>query len=771
MATKIDNYFITDEITYQTIFYDKLLSEEHNLRIDRSTDGYIDGTIFEHKPNVTSYGRGKTLSQALIYLTRFNRDGIPVPKNIMLVSQEEQKVYLYDSNDYVDIINDIEHYATLPASKGIDDFEEKSDPIVISYDLNSIPSCRILSEILNQKASYIKVEITKHNVYGWATYFYNNSKNPKKVNFFEEIKNPKDELKDFIKPWKGHETDFSLIMDLLNDPYQQKKLGAYYTPPAYAKKAVELVRKAIANVPDGNDYIILDRCAGTGALESELSEEELSHVIINTYELKEWHALRDRLGGLVRKIIPPIPAQKNTYPPYDSETGFLSGADALSQEFVYNEDILKYVNDPKCTVILFENPPYKDITSKNKTNDDVKSFLYNEFVENGTDEATHRDLVNLFIWSGVKYYLKKPSDAYIVFAPIKYYKTCNFFNENFIFYDGFIFNKEHFHATASAVSCVMWLNNGLKNEEQPNITLKAYDIVDEKLKFVEKVIIKKVYSNFSPYAPKSKLLESDIPTDVFVDGKTGIQSQKTSNKKAVYNENIVGYLRATSYNLSGFSGYLTRTITQDALDNSYGYYLRKDDFLYKLPLFAAKKFPEKDWHKKGIYFTTADKGLSYLEDKEFLKKCLIWTCLSDKNKSCSFFGTDCRFYKNELCLSEGTVAKETLDSMIKNGITLSNIEKELISEYEKIIKEIKRKDIKTDTNLYEEFNPRFTYGLFQINKQINIKITIGYTKFGKEKTAYKYGNLNNKIKAFNKKVQDYYNNYISNDLFKYELLK
>ena len=60
--------------------------------------GDIDGTIFEHKLNVISYSKSKALSQALIYLARFNRDGLPVPKNIMLVSQEEGKVYLYNAN-------------------------------------------------------------------------------------------------------------------------------------------------------------------------------------------------------------------------------------------------------------------------------------------------------------------------------------------------------------------------------------------------------------------------------------------------------------------------------------------------------------------------------------------------------------------------------------------------------------------------------------------------------------------------------------------------
>jgi type I restriction-modification system DNA methylase subunit len=76
-------------------------------------------------------------------------------------------------------------------------------------------------------------------------------------------------------------------MDCLNDPQHKKELGAFYTPKEYCKLAVNFVREAISKVPKGNDYVIIDRCAGTGNLEVCLSDEELSHTIVSTYELKE----------------------------------------------------------------------------------------------------------------------------------------------------------------------------------------------------------------------------------------------------------------------------------------------------------------------------------------------------------------------------------------------------------------------------------------------------------------------------------------------------
>ena len=53
-----------------------------------------------------------------------------------------------------------------------------------------------------------------------------------------------------------------LRTNCLHDRLSKKDLGAFYT--------AELVQMAVDRVPDGNDYIILDRCAGTGNLEAAL---------------------------------------------------------------------------------------------------------------------------------------------------------------------------------------------------------------------------------------------------------------------------------------------------------------------------------------------------------------------------------------------------------------------------------------------------------------------------------------------------------------------
>ena len=121
-----------------------------------------------------------------------------------------------------------------------------------------------------------------------------------------------------------------LRTNCLNDRPSKKDLGAFYTPIPYAKKAAELVQMAVDRVPNGNDYIILDRCAGTGNLESALiglkdknGDDLISHCVVSTYEYYEYKVLQERIGCDVREIIPPT--ESNVV----YENGKVANADAM----------------------------------------------------------------------------------------------------------------------------------------------------------------------------------------------------------------------------------------------------------------------------------------------------------------------------------------------------------------------------------------------------------------------------------------------------------
>ena len=439
---------------------DKTLKKEDIL--SDYTDGIINGNILEFKLNINY--TSTVLMQVIKYLSALRIKGKSIPKNILLISLNEGICYVYNSNDYLKEIEKV--YIGSAHTFIIGDTVK-----ILKYKENELDEIELI-KLLKEK-EYTKINIDENCIVGWAKRFYKENPNANKADFIGdleskikiigEIRQP-DKFKNFILPYKGKtNVKFQYLMDKLNDNLNKKKLGAFYTPELYVEKALELVREAIKKVPKGNDYIILDRCAGTGNLEKLMSEEELSHCIVSTIEYYEYKVLLEILGDKVRHIIPPT-EKEDTF-----NMGMVKGADALSEEYLNNKIIKEYIDNPKCTIIMFENPPYAETTSiefqkRNKGKENStwkKSFVVFNMKKEIKGVATN-ELSNAFIWSAFKYYLRQPTDAYIVFSPIKYWKSQKLITKEFV--KGFAFNRKHFHASTSAtVSCIYWSN------EQNNI--------------------------------------------------------------------------------------------------------------------------------------------------------------------------------------------------------------------------------------------------------------------------------------------------------------
>ncbi|MFA6056425.1 MAG: hypothetical protein WC769_13750 [Thermodesulfovibrionales bacterium] len=185
---------------------------------------------------------------------------------------------------------------------------------------------------------------------------------------------------------------------------------------------------------------------------------------------------------------------------------------------------------------------------------------------------------------------------------------------------------------------------------------------------------------------------------------------------------------------------------------STGFYLRSDNFIDKLPLFAAKLYPQKNWYERDVYFTTADGGDRYLEDKDFLKNCFMFACLSQRNHCRSFDGRDERFYKNELCFDKGTLASRKL-----TAYSLTGEEKDLMDTFANVL---------TKAKVIKNYNKKYKYGTYQIDEELNTRY-----KNENDEWIYDYPELNTVINTLKTKLAKYYKAVIQPKLFQYELLK
>lgn len=334
----------------------------------------------------------------------------------------------------------------------------------------------------------------------------------------------------------------------------------------------------------------------------------------------------------------------------------------------------------------------------------------------------------------------KPDDYYVLFSPIKYWKSLGLGEKKFI--EGYLFNRDHFHASPSAISCILWKNFPENREE---ILLKVFDIVKDVPIYLRNIFVRKAHKTFESYFDRRKFQDED--NGIFCE-KDGNEAHRMTNGKSHYNKNIIGYMVPKGFVINQTNIDLVRT----TFYNTRGFYLRSDNFIEKLPLFAAKLYPQKNWYERDIYFTTADGGERYLADKEFLKSCLVFTCLSQRNHCRSFDGSDRRFYRNELCFGQDTLA----DSTIKK-YKLITIEKTLLETFTNILAKAKQT---------KNYNKKYTYGTYQIDEELN-------TRFKDENNEwiYDYPELNTAVNDLKAKLTKYYEEVIQPKLFEYELLK
>ena len=194
-----------------------------------------------------------------------------------------------------------------------------------------------------------------------------------------------------------------------------------------------------------------------------------------------------------------------------------------------------------------------------------------------------------------------------------------------------------------------------------------------------------------------------------------------------------------------------------------GFFLRNDNFMEKLPMFAASRYItyNRFWTERARIMKSADGADSYLQAVKngkiftMLQKILLFTCLETQNHMRTFTGSDGRFYRNQLCLdcSNGnTLAKEKLANFIPN-----EQEQQLLKQWDLVLENAKKT---------ANYDRTLTYGVYQIIDELNTS-----HKDEKNKTAYDYPELNGHLNTLKQLVKKYYLDEIVPFLFEYEFLK
>lgn len=754
----------TDEKNGQYEFYKIFLPRvDPALNIEEiiadNNDGVINGNLLEFKLHITDLNA--VLFQCIKYLSALRVKGKPVPANILIIDLNTASVWLYRSEHYLPFIEQLYSGA---ASKDNSGFIGDSAEKVLRYD--EPLDAESLITLLKDK-SFTKIHIDENCIVGWATSFYKTVPSARKEDFLGddtgkhktigEIRKPV-HFAQYIHPYSGQtNVRFNYLMDNLNDTLQKKNLGAFYTHKLYAEKSLELVRIAIARVPAGNDYIILDRCAGTGNLEAGLTDDELSHCIVSTVEYYEYKVLQELLGAKVRHIIPPIETAETF------NAGLVTGADALSREYIENPIVKQYIDDPHCTIILFENPPYAEPQARTINTKAAwkNSFVLKEMKKIIKGPASN-DLGNAFIWSGFRYYLRQPTDSYVVYSPVKYWKAQQLISKTFI--DGYAFNRRWFHTNIDAcIMCALWANEPSDIE---SLILQGFNLdpKNEYLIGVGPLPVNRVHKTYSESFYDKRRFVDDSADGIAVafDGTEVIPGAKTFSIMPIYNRNMIGYMRVGGFNFDNPD--LESSLLVSGCYNGHGFYLRADNYLEKLPMFCASRYItyNRAWTERARIMKSADGAEKFARDvsngklRQFLLQCLLFTCLEMQNHMRTFTGSDGRFYRNELCL-DGTNA-ETIALRDLKDLTVTEKEAALLKQWETVLSYAKEID---------NYDSTLTYGVYQIFAELDTSHKDDTTG----ETVWEHLELHTALTGLKTLVKEYYNSEIVPVLFEYEFLK
>ena len=126
-----------------------------------NNDGVLKGNILEFKIMIND--PNSVLFQTVKYLSARRIKGKSVPRNIILISLNDSKAYLYNSEDY---LIDIEKIYSGGASKNNKSFICKDPKKIIDFNCNQLDEKKLIDILKENK--FTKINIDDNCIVGWV---------------------------------------------------------------------------------------------------------------------------------------------------------------------------------------------------------------------------------------------------------------------------------------------------------------------------------------------------------------------------------------------------------------------------------------------------------------------------------------------------------------------------------------------------------------------------------------------------------------------------
>lgn len=715
-----------------------------------NADCITPSAIIEFKEAVADVARG--CGQLTAYMHQLQAKGEKVPRHAVLIDLTAKRAWQWPSRELLAAALGSDLYACAPSRA-----PANNTPHAAGFNYNTAEGYDRLYTMLHGGAETdAKYAPTPANIIMLAKHYYRAAPSGDKLTFMDaegaEIRKPS-VLADRLLPYAEPTNDaFSGVADCLNPSLWQKELGAFFTPPHAAALGQQFLQQAIAELPAGADYVVLDRCAGTGNLYRGLPTHILEHCYLSEIEPVQQQILLSNFADTGAHILP-VPH------------------DGLSSPFPAHEGLTERLA-AGARLIIYENPPYAEAGAGNSTSGGgaarINSFKTSAMCRamkaapEGRGAATN-DIANVFIWSAFN---ALHADRVIVFSPIKYWKNSRIVSP--CFKRGAIVNRKGFHASEGGITLIDWAAAGTPAE---TLTLSIYDLpyanvgdgADEgdylqaarEIANLPKVIVRRTLKAGALPSKAYPALPQGAREIVDVCGFDGAINSGGKKRVASYiAPEILGYMEFAGAAISPMNGLFHRA----CVFRGHGAYITRDNIMSCIPYFCACKRPWRAWHEKDVLMRQlAPKALP----EQFITACAVWFLFTPKQKSRELTLTDGTLLQNETCPDERAWLLNAVAPRAVHAVQHRDFLK-LRGVYERALAFIK---------MLPDYNPNTRYSVWEIEAEFNTYDFFGRTDArGRPIKSRAHPELHSIIQELKGELSAFWDKHIHNGLEEFGLV-
>ena len=667
-----------EEVKYEFAKYFK-----YKLDTRDKIDLYSDSVLYEFKYDVNlrnAYIRAKVFAQALYYIRRlkYGSDArVPsrficvVDKNeAVLIETIELKDFYYTSNNAKKYDWDLK--PSNPDKKLIEDLSKTKSIIdAYVYNFSDIESQRNFIDKINlykngEQLSLFddKKEINEYNFYPiflcWRGEFEEYVENGRKSSEYYvidieqgrtsiiedkqvmfrmnngEIVTKNLPIAAYAHFWKTYAkvqdnnviTSIRQKMDRMTEIEQRRFTGEFFTPLAFAEKALDYIYRIIGKKWwESGKYRIWDMASGTGNLEYNLPAEALKYCYMSTL-------LEDDVN-YCRKIYPDATVFQYDY--LNDDVNFLKYP-ALSDMGVrpkMPDNLIEDLRNPEIKWILFFNPPY--VTSNDLNRDKGSSYknsvsmteIQKIMHDNGLGE-TSRELVSQFLYRIDMDFAGR--NAYLaMFSKIKYINSTNdqklrdtFFH--FAYKRGFIFSSKNFDGCKQVfpVGFMIWDFSNKKDLEKQKIIVDVFDEEVEKIG-TKHLVVESRKEFLSKWIEREK---ATIVRPPFSSAITVADKNKDRRDRVAEGFLVSFMCKGNDYANQNYTSFLSSPyVSAGALS------VTPRNFEKAMIVSVVRRLPKVSWLNDRDQMMQPTKNV--LEDRVFVADCVVWALFSTYNDTVS----------------------------------------------------------------------------------------------------------------------------------------